>query len=344
MENRLIYKAPHSPFWEDRKVTVIGGGGFIGSHLTEYLVFLGSEVTVVSRNLDKAKDNLKSVESQVHLRRSALSNLEEARQAIKGSEIVFNLAAVVGGIGFNNVHPGSLFFSNASLGLNVLEASRLENIDRFLCTSSTCVYSRENSEDALEEFGHLDSPDPTVLGYGWAKRFLEIQAMMYHKEYGMKIGIVRPSNSYGPRADFGEESSHVIPALIQRIVGKKGTVSIWGNGGQTRSFIFVSDVARAMVALLEKYPVADPVNVGTDEEITIASLARKIAEISGSVVSFSFDNTKPEGQLKKYPNISKFKRTIAWSPQVNLTEGLTRTIQWYKRQPLSSQGESEVKS
>ena len=325
-------------FWENKRVLVAGGGGFAGSHLVEKLVSAKSRVTVIARNMALARRNLASCVNKINLIEDDLSELSICQRAVRSQDIVFNLAGVVGGIDFNVTHHGSLFFTNSMVNLHLLEAARQENVELFQCTSSTCVYSRLNSAGALETKGFEDEPEPTVLGYGWSKRMAELQAMLYAKEFGMKISIVRPSNMYGPRDDFSDDTSHVIPALIKRTVGRTGTVTIWGSGKQTRSFIFVTDAVDAMLQLIEHHPVASPVNIGTDEEVSISSLAEMIARISKSPVDFKYDTSRPEGQARKFPNTEKVRSIIDWRPKVGLEEGLSKTIEWYLHNLASIHG------
>jgi GDP-L-fucose synthase len=212
----------------------------------------------------------------------------------------------------------------------MIEASRLENVGRYQCTSSTCIYPREAKVPTPETEGFIGDPEPTVLGYGWAKRVAEIQARLYSKDYGMSISIIRPTNIYGPRDNFDLKTSHVIPALIKKMLDSNDSVVIWGSGNQTRSFIYVKDVTRAMINMIEKYAVADSLNIGTEEEVTIRKLAYLIMKIIGKDLNLLFDTSKPEGQPRKFADINKAKIRIGWKTEYPLEVGLKETIDWSK--------------
>lgn len=316
-------------FWADKKVLVTGGGGFIGSHLVERLLEHESKVRVVGRS-EKPR-NLISCLKKIDYVRANLSKMKSCAEVVHGMDAVFHLASKVAGIKYNVAHPAEMFRANTMLNLMMLEASRIENVERYLCTSSICVYPRYCKVPTPETEGFKDDPDPTVLGYGWAKRIAELQARFYAEEYGMKIAIIRPTNAYGPRDDFSLETSHVIPALIRKVYESNDVLTVWGSGNQTRSFIYVEDLARAMMEVTEKYAVADPVNIGTDEEVTIKDLAHLILELSGKNLLIKFDLTKPEGQPRKFADISKAKEKLNWKPKFTLEEGIKKTIEWYKK-------------
>jgi GDP-L-fucose synthase len=317
-------------FWQGKKVLVAGGAGFIGSHLVERLVRSGSVVTVLVRATATTQRNLKDCLDKVQLTIGDIRRPEDCRRAVQRQDVVFNVAGEVGGIGYNVCNHSSAFLNNVLMNLALLEAARLENVERYECTSSTCVYSREKSVIAREDQGFVDDPEPTVLGYGWAKRVAELQARFYAKEYGMKIAIVRPTNAYGPRDNFDPETSHVIPALIRRVFESTSRIRVWGSGTQTRSFIFVKDIARGIMDVTERYAVADPINLGTEEEIQVSDLVKLIIQLSGKKLDLDFDLTKPEGQPRKFADISKAIDRINWYPETTLQEGLRETISWYK--------------
>jgi len=318
-------------FYEGKNVLVTGGGGFIGSHLVERLVASGAKVRVAQRTYpDK---NLAAVLDRIEFVQADLSQLKECLKATKDMEIVFELAAKVGGVQYNINHPATMFFRNSVLPLNMLEAAKIEGVDRLMCASSTCVYSPTATVPNLEEDGFKDNPDESNIGYGWAKRVAELGAKFYAREFGMKIAIVRPANMYGPRDNFESETFHVIPALIRRVFESAGSIEVWGSGNQTRSFIYVKDAAEAMMLLTEKYAVADPVNVGTDEEVTIKELVELIIKISGKNLTVKFDTSKPEGQFRKAADIFKIREELGWSPSYSLEAGLEETIEWFREAP-----------
>lgn len=321
-------------FWEKKKVLVTGGAGFIGSHLVELLVKKGAKVTVADNLEDGSLDNLKKVEERINFLKKDLKILKEAKEACEGQEIVFNLAAKVGGIEYNKKHLGSMFRDNILINTTVLEAARQLGVECFLIVSSACVYPRFCSIPTPEEEGLEGVPEPSNEGYGWAKRMAEVQGRLYTKEFGMKIGIVRPYNTYGPRDHFDPEKSHVIPALIKRVFANEDPLVVWGSGYQSRAFLYVSDAARGMILAIEKYPLPDPLNLGTDEEIKIKDLIHLIVKLSGKKLRVIFDVSKPEGQPRRNCDIRKAKKKIGFEAKVKLSQGLKKTIEWYRNEKL----------
>jgi len=320
-------------FYQDKKVLVTGGGGFIGSHLVERLVEAGAKVRVAQRT--RSGSNLASVIGRIEFIPADLLKLDECLKATKGAEIVFNLAAKVGGVQYNISHSGTMFFANSTLALNMLEAARAEGVERFMLTSSTCVYPPDAPVPNVEEDGFVSDPDKSNLGYGWAKRASELGAQFFAGEFGMNIAIVRPANIYGPRDNFDPTTSHVVPGLIRRVFESEGSIDVWGSGNQTRAFVYVKDVADAMMLVTEKYAVADPLNIGTDEEVTIRELIELIIKTGGKELALKFDTSKPEGLTRKAAAISKIKEKLDWSPSYSLAEGLKETIKWYRQAYLS---------
>ena len=315
-------------FYKDKNVLVTGGNGFVGSFVVERLLKEGANVSVVSRTQKKF---LSHVENDVKFVKGDLLNRDDALKACKDQDFVFHLASKVAGIGYNIEHSGTMMTENSIMSLNMLDAARKSNVERYQYISSTCVYPREASIPTPEGEGMLGDPEPSNLGYGWAKRVGELQAKMYAKEFGMKVSIIRPMNAYGPRDDFDPETSHVIPALIRKIINAKTEVSIWGSGNQTRSFVYVDDVARGMLIALEKLTAPDPINIGTNEEIKIKDLVSMIVNITGrNDLQIKYDKTKPEGQLRKTADTKKAEELIQYKPKYSLEEGLKHTIDWYR--------------
>jgi len=319
-------------FWKGKKVLVTGGAGFIGSHVVEMLVDKKAKVTVVDNLENGTLKNLKKVKSKIKFIKSDLKDFGKAKQACKVQEIVLNLVAKVGGIEFNRLHLGTMFRDNVLINTNVLEAARLAKVERFLVVSSACVYQRDCTIPTPETEGFKGVPEPTNEGYGWAKRMAEVQGRLYAQEFGMKIGIVRPYNAYGPRDHFDPEKSHVIPALIKRIFDGEDPLVVWGNGEQSRAFLYVEDFARGLIEAIEKYPVPDPVNIGTTEEIKIKDLIKLLLKLSGKNPKIFFDTSKPAGQPRRNCDTRKAKEKIGYKAQVSLKEGLGKTIKWYRNE------------
>ena len=316
-------------YWAGKSVLVTGGTGFIGSHLIEALLTRDARLRTVGRHRQRLWAVLGERAGQVEFMEGDLMSSVFARRACAGVEAVFNLAAQVAGVGYNSVHPGTIFTNNVTIGLNVLDAAVREGVERFLCVSSACVYRRHCTVPTPESEGFLDDPEPTNFGYGWAKRVLEIHARCYAEEFPIKIAVVRPYNAYGPRDDFDWETSHVIPALIRKAVEGHDPIVVWGDGTQTRSFLYVSDLVEGLLLTLERYPECDPVNIGTGEEVTVADLVRMIAELTGSRARIVFDAGRPAGQPRRKGDFSKAQEKLGFEPKVSLKEGLRRTIRWY---------------
>jgi len=317
-------------FWSGEKVLVTGGGGFIGSHLVERLLEVGAKVRVTDDLKRGSRINLEPVEKDVELMTGDLSDPEICAKTIKGMDIVMHLAAKIRGVGYNVKHHGEMFFSNAIINLNMMEAARKGEVEQFLSVSTVGVYPQNSSVPTPEEDGLKGEPGPSEFGYGWAKRMAEVQARCYKDEYGMKIAIVRPFHVYGPRDDFNLDTAPVVPSQIRKILEARDVVTVWGDGEQTRSFTYVTDAVEGMMLAVEKYPEADPLNIGTDEEIKIKDLVKLIVRLSGKDLHIEFDTSKPAGAPRRCPDISKAKRLIDYNPTVEMEEGLKRTMNWYK--------------
>ncbi len=322
-------------FWKGKKVLVTGGTGFIGSHVVELLVAAGARTTVAARMSDENKGNLKAVAKKIKLLKGDLGDPKFCRKACKGQDVVLNMAAVVGGVGWNSVHPGSLFRDNMTLQVNVLEAARLEKVKRYLVVSTACVYPRDCAIPTPESEGFRDEPELTNRGYGWAKRMGEYIGRAYAEEYGMSIAIVRPYNAYGPRDHYDHAKSHVIAALVRRVCEGESPLKVWGDGTSTRAFLYVEDFARGILDVAEKYPKADPVNIGSSDEISVADLARAVLKAAGRTdVKLVFDETKPSGQPRRSCDTAKSEKVLGFKARVSLDEGLRKTVAWYRENRL----------
>lgn len=317
-------------FWKDKKVLVTGGAGFIGSHLVERLVAEGAKVRVVDNLENSSLENLAKVKDRIEFIQKDFCLLKDCLEASRNQEIVLNLAAKVGGIEFNQKHPGTMFRGNILISTHMLEAARLNNVKKFLVVSSACVYPRYCTIPTPEEEGFKDVPESTNEGYGWAKRMTEVQARAYSQEFGMKIAIVRPYNTYGPRDHFDPEKSHVIPALIKRVFDGEDPLTVWGDGEQSRAFLYVEDLVEGMLKTIEVYPACDPVNLGTVEEIKIKDLVKMIIKLSGKNPRVHFDTSKPSGQPRRNCDNRKAKEKIGFEAKISLREGLEKTIAWYR--------------
>lgn len=316
-------------FWRGKAVVVTGGAGFIGSCLVERLVESGAVVSLCQRS-PGSPDFYERIGDSVRIIECDLEDPAECRKAVDGQEIVMYLAASVAGITYNMKHPASIFQDNIRPFLNTIEAAKNAGVERMLVTSSACVYPRHCTIPTPESEGFVDLPEPTNLGYGVAKRVEELVGQMYAEEFGTRVAIARPYNAYGPRDDFHPETSHVIPALIRRLFREKeNPFVVWGSGNQTRSFLYVSDFARGLMEVTERYAETDPVNLGSDQEVTIRELVEELVEIYGGGVEIRFDETKPEGQPRRACDTSKARREVGFEAVVPLAEGLRKTVDWY---------------
>jgi GDP-L-fucose synthase len=317
-------------WWRGRRVLVTGGAGFIGSFVTERLVAAGARVSVADRFSPAGRRNLAAVWKDVRRVKADLLDPVHCRKACRGQDVVLNLAAKVAGVGYNSRHHATMFRDNMALGLNMLEAARLEGVGRFLVVSSACVYPREAVVPTPEREGFRGRPEATNEGYGWAKRMVEYAGRAYHDEFGMKIAIARPYNAYGPRDHFDPKVSHVIAALVKRVCDGESPLRVWGDGRPTRAFLYVDDFARGLIEVAERYPQPDPVNLGTSEEVSIRDLAGRILRLAGSKARLRFDPTKPAGQPRRSCDTTKARRLVGFKAEVALDEGLRRTIEWYR--------------
>ena len=311
--------------YENKKVLVTGGTGMIGSHLTELLLHENADVriTIHDRNIPHELMNKK-----IDIIEGDLTDKNFAKNAVKGIDYVFHLAAFTGGLGRTNTHPASTLTPNLLMDGNILEASRKENVDRFLYGSCACIYPN-SINDLSEDDAWKGEPPQAHASYSWSKRMGELQSISYHKEYGMKIAIVRPSNSYGPRDNFDPNTSHVISALIFKAAKHTNPFIIWGDGSPIREFIYAKDAAIGMLLAMEKYCIADPINLASGEYITIGELAKKIIKLYNYDPKIISDPNKPSGQERRVLTNNKGKETIGFKAETSLDDGLKSTTEWY---------------
>ena len=322
-------------YWDRKKVLVTGGGGFIGSHVVEQLLrgHEGTLVTVAGRMSKENKRNLSEVLRNPFLRviKGDLRDPRFCRRACRGQDVVLNLAGVVGGVGYNSRHHAGLFRDNMTLQLTVLEAARLESVARYLVVSTACVYPRDCAIPTPETEGFLDEPEATNRGYGWAKRMGEYAGRAYAEEFGMSVAIVRPYNAYGPRDHFDPDKSHVIAALVRRVCLGESPLMVWGDGKSTRAFLYVDDFARGLLDVAAKCPNADPVNIGSADEISVKDLAKAVLRAAGAEkTKLVFDPSKPSGQPRRACDTKKARRVLGFKATISLDEGLRRTVAWYR--------------
>jgi len=312
--------------YEGKKVLVTGGTGMIGSHLAELLISKGAHVRITTheRQIPEEIQN-----DNVEFIKGDLTNREFARDAARGIDYVFHLAAYTGGLGRTSTHPASTLTPNLIMDGNVLDAARSENVERFLYASCTCVYP--NIEKDLTEADAWEGNPPAAhASYSWSKRMGEMQAISYHKEYGMKVALVRPSNSYGPRDSLDPNTAHALGALIIKGLNRMDPFVIWGDGKPIREYIYARDAARGMLLALEKYCEAEPLNLASGEYLSIEELARKIIKLCDYNPKIVFDNSKPSGQARRVLLNTKAEDKIGFKPETSMEEGLSKTLKWYQ--------------
>lgn len=318
-----------SKYFRGKRVLVTGGAGFIGSHLVEVLVELGSVVTVPVRETTQLTF-LNRVEKEIIIVEADLFDRYATDSVMKGQEVVINLAAAKGGgISHSMKHHGTLFRDNILSFTQVIDAAQRASAARFVGVSSACVYPRSAQVPTPEEEGFRGTPEPTNAGYGWSKRMQEYMALAYAEEFDMNVAIARPFNAYGPRDDFFRETNHVIPGLITRVFNGENPLNVWGSGEQTRSFLYVTDFVRGVLEVCAQTDLTGPFNLGSDEEIPIGDLARLIVELSGLETTICFDVSKPDGQPRRVCDTTRTKEMVGFQAAVPLREGLRRTIDWY---------------
>jgi GDP-L-fucose synthase len=318
-------------FYEGKRVAVLGGAGMIGSQLVELLLGEGADVCVMD-NLSRGR--LSNVNDSERVMTGDVSNSGYMQEAFKilRPEVVFNLAARVTGMHYNRDHHTSMFVDNMKLMMVPLDAAIGTKVPYFLQASTVCVYPRDMDFPVFEEEGDRGEPEPTNAGYGWAKRMGEKMAQWGCQEYGMKVGITRFSNCFGPRDYFDDETSHVIPALIKRALGTEAMMKVYGSGKPVREFLFSRDAAIGAMKVMEYSHDATPVNIGNpDNRIAINDLAKLIQEVccvAKPIVNFT---SWPDGYAKRGSDITRLDTLTDWRPRTSLREGLVEAVEWYKK-------------
>ena len=320
-------------FWGTRRVMVGGGCGFIGAYLVPELVEAGAEVTVVD-NLESGElASLDGVRSRVRFVEADLRERSVSQEVTRDQDIVINLAATVAGVGYSDRHHGEMLTQNLLSALAPLDAARVNEVARYLIVSSCCVYSQDVPVPTPETSAVAGEPEAVNAGYAWAKRVYELAGQFYGRDYGMKVTIVRPFNVYGGRYRWrSTEKTHVIPALVQRIVDGEDPLVVWGSGRQRRNFVHALDVARLMMTFVERGVHGRPLNLGFETETSVAELVDLICDEVGRRPQLVFDTSKPEGQLRKAADATLLREvTDGYAPTVSLRDGIAEMVECYRR-------------
>jgi GDP-L-fucose synthase len=304
---------PSPEHWRDRAVAVTGGAGFLGQAVVTALEGLEARVRVI------------------HSAEHDLRVPDAARDAVSGANVVFHLAARVGGIGFNRRNPAPLVYDNLMMGTNVFEQSRQQDVQKLVAACSVCAYPKHMDVPFSEDEIWSGYPEESNAPYGLAKKMLIVLSDAYRQQYGFNSCVPVMANLYGPHDNFDLEDSHVIAALIRKFVEAKerdsDEVTVWGTGRPSREFLYVDDAARALILAAEHLNRSDPVNVGTGVETTIRELAETIGELVEFEGEIIWDTSKPDGQPTRYLDVSKAREWFGFEAEVPLQEGLRRTIE-----------------
>ena len=307
-----------SDFWSNRRVVVTGGNGFLGRVVVQRLVDAGAHVAAPTHD-----------EYDLVIPGAA----EDMLAAHRPSHVI-HLAARVGGIGYNQVDPARLYLDNLLMGTHIIEAARRHGIDKTLLLGTVCSYPKFTPVPFKEESFWDGYPEETNAPYGIAKKAHLVHAQVNATQYGQRFAYLIPTNLYGPGDKFHPAVSHVIPALIKKCVDamERGDdfIDVWGTGSASREYLYVHDAARAIVMAAESHEGTDPINLGSDREITIRETAETIAEITGFTGVLKWDSSKPDGQPRRRIDPARAARVLGWRAEMDFREGIARTVEWYR--------------
>lgn len=307
------------------RVLVTGGSGFLGRHVVKRLERAGYQVFAPS-----------SSECDLRVRDQIRSTLTRYRPTL-----LIHLAAVVGGIGANRARPGTFFYENALMGIEVVEQARLANVSKLVLVGTVCAYPKFTPVPFKEADLWNGYPEETNAPYGLAKKMLLVQAQAYRQQYGLNAIYLLPVNLYGPGDNFDPSSSHVIPALIKKCVDARESrapfIEVWGTGNASREFMFVDDAAEGIVLAAERYDGAEPVNLGVGQEITIRELVSMIARVVSYGGEIRWDSTKPDGQPRRALDTRRAREWFGFQASTSFEDGLRQTIDWYIQTYRSAQ-------
>jgi GDP-L-fucose synthase len=305
-------------YWSEKGILITGGAGFLGSFLVKRLLDAGADASLI--RIPRSND-------------SDLRTWENCVKAVKDIDLVIHLAARVGGIGFNRKYPARLFYDNAIMGIQLMEAARQESVKKFVAVGTVCAYPKFTPVPFSEDDLWNGYPEETNAPYGLAKKMMLVQSQAYRLEYGFNSIFLLPVNLYGPGDNFDPDSSHVIPALIKKFVeavrdGHR-SVDVWGTGHASREFLYVDDAALGIQLATEKYNKPDPVNIGSGKEISIIELVKIVCRLTGFDGAVHWDTSKPDGQPRRCLDVGRASREFGFEAKMGFEEGLKRTVDWY---------------
>ena len=306
-------------FWKDRRVCVTGGAGFLGSFVLAALQQRGAAHVFVPKIEDYDLVNPQEIQRMY----------DDARP-----DIVIHLAALAGGIGANRARPADFFYINLMMGVQLMHEAWKRGVEKFVAIGTVCAYPKYTPIPFREAELWNGYPDETNAPYGLAKKMLLVQAQAYREQYKFNAIYLLPVNLYGPRDNFDLQTSHVIPALIRKYIeaqqrGDKEVV-LWGDGSPTREFLYAGDAADGILTAAERYNGAEPVNLGSGQEISIKDLSELIARLTGYQGKLVWDTTQPNGQPRRALDTSRAAEYFGWRARVPFEEGLRQTIAWYR--------------
>jgi GDP-L-fucose synthase len=307
-------------FWNNRRVCVTGGAGFLGSYVVDQLQARGAKDVFVPR-----------VEEYDLVQLEAIQRLfKDARP-----EVIIHLAALVGGIGANRARPAEFFYANLMMGVQLMHEAWKAGVEKFVAVGTICAYPKHTPVPFKEEDLWNGYPEETNAPYGLAKKMLLVQAQAYRQQYGFNVIYPLPVNLYGPGDNFDLETGHVIPALIRKFAEAKDRgekqVVLWGDGSPTREFLYAQDAAEGLLLAAERYDGPEPFNLGSGQEISIKDLAQLIARLFGYEGEIAWDTSKPNGQPRRSLDTTRAARYFGFRARMPLEQGLQQTIDWYNR-------------
>lgn len=312
------------PPWSELSVVVTGGAGFLGRVVCQKLRDRGC--------------------TKIHVPRKATYDLTREADVIRlyddfKPDVVLHLAAEVGGIGANRLHPGRFFFANMAMGLHLIEQARIRGLKKFVQVGTVCAYPKFAPVPFKESDIWNGYPEETNAPYGVAKKSLFVMLDAYAREYGMQSAVVVPVNLYGPGDNFDLQTSHVIPALIRKCIEAQNRgdneMTCWGTGSASREFLYVDDAAEGLIRGAEAATDPAPINLGTGNEITIRNLVELVARLVGFTGKMVWDASQPDGQPRRCLDTSLAAEKLGWRAKVGFEEGLKNTIDWYRQNPAA---------